>query len=257
MAKPTGVARGLATAALCAWLAACGRPGTPSQPTELNPESRLRVGEAAERTGDMETAISMYTAAADGAPDDSAVQVRAASGLARAGKWNQARDLLVARVKAHPKDPDLLRTLAAIYVMVGQPRTAISRFDELLAAAPADIGATVDKAVALDLQGQHAEAQALYRRAQARAPQDPVIANNLALSLLMSGQPQEALAALSQFAEADEVPDRLKINLGIILAANGQRDRALRLLEGRVTPADLDAMTQALRSGRPPIPNTP
>ncbi len=235
-------------------LAACGQTAQSGRQSELNPDSRLRVGEAAERAGDMETAVAMYMAAAQGAPDDIAVQVSAASGMARSGKWNQARDLLVERAKTHPRNPDLLRTLASIYVMVGQSRAAIVRYDEVLAIAPGDVHAMVDKGVALDLLGQHGEAQALYRKALTLVPNDAVISNDLALSLLMEGRPAEALAVLQPFAEADEVPDRIKVNIGIILAANGRTDQARRLLDGRIAPAELDNLTRALTRSRPAMP---
>ena len=235
---------------LCALLAGCGTFGGQQQQSALNAESRLRVGEAAERAGDKDTAVSMYTTAAEAAPEDAQIQVQAANGLARTGKWTQARDLLLGRLKTHPRDTSLQRALAAIYVMAGQSPAAIARFDEVLAVAPADIGALVDKGVALDLQARHAEAQVLYRRALALAPEDAVISNNLALSLMMSGRLREAQAVLMPFAEADDVPERLKINLGIISAANGDTEMARRLLEGRVGDADVAALTRALLRGR-------
>ena len=96
--------------------------------------------------------------------------------------------VLLGRVKLKPRDPDLLRALASIYVMVGQSRVAIARCDEVLAIAPGDVNAIDGKAVALDLAQRHGEAQAVYRRALTLAPEDPIISNNLALSLLMEGR---------------------------------------------------------------------
>ena len=236
-------------------LAACsGGSGTS---TELNAESRLRVAEAAERSGDKDTAVSMYTAAAESGPEDASVQVRAANGLARSGRWNQARDLLLMRLKQRPKDPDLLRALASIYVMVGQTRVAIARFDDVLATLPADVNALTDKAVALDMQSRHSEAQLLYRRALAIAPEDPAVSNNLALSLLMDGRLLEAREVLMPFIDADDVPERLKINLGIIMAANGEMDAARLLLNGHIGDAELVALTRAAARGRPPPTQLP
>lgn len=241
---------------LCGLLAACGQaPGT-AQRGNLDPMARLSVGEAAERSGDKDTAVAMYTAAAEGAPDDTVVQVRAASGLARTGKWNQARDLLLKDVKAHPNDPDLLRTLAAIYVMAGQPSYAVARLDEVLATRPNDLNAIVDKAVALDLQGRHSDAQALYRRALAIAPGDATVSNNFALSLMIEGRLREAQGVLEPFGEMDDVPERLRTNLAVIYAASGQPEKARRILGDRISDADLAAITRALARGGAVLPAT-
>ena len=236
---------------LCCALAACG--GTLGQHGDLTPDSRLRVAEAAEQSGNTDTAASMYAAAAEAAPEDMAVQVRAATGLARSGKWNPARDLLVTRLKTHPRDPDLLRALASIYVMVGQPGFAIARFNDVLAVVPADVDAMVGKAVALDLESRHADAQLLYRKALAVQPNDAVISNDLAISLMMSGHMREAQSVLEPFAEADDVPERLKVNLGIIYAANGEADRAHELLDGHIGDNDLRMLTRAIAHNAPVV----
>jgi Flp pilus assembly protein TadD len=219
----------------------------------MTADSRLKVAEAAEQSGDRDTAASMYVAAADSAPDDSDVQVRAATGMARSGKWNPARDLLVARLKAHPKDPDLLRALGSIYVMVGQSGFAITRFNEVLALAPNDVNAMVGKAVALDLQSRHADAQGLYRKALGLLPGDAVISNDLAISLMMSGHLREAQSVLAPFGDAEDVPERLKTNLGIIYAANGEAERSREMLEGRIAEGDLGLLTRAIAHSAPTI----
>jgi Flp pilus assembly protein TadD len=246
----------LLAACLGGALAACGG-ATSGLRSEMRPEDRLGVAEAAERSGDRDTAASMYSAAAEAAPDNIEVQVRAATGLARSGKWNPARDLLVNRLKAHPKDPELLRALASIYVMVGQSGYAIARFNDVLAGTPADVSAMVGKAVALDLQSRHVEAQEIYHRALALVPGDAVISNDLALSLMMAGRMREAQTVLAPFAESDDVPDRLKINLGIIYAANGDADHAREMLDGRVGDADLQALTNALAHNAPTVVKAP
>ena len=209
-------------------------------------DSRLRVAEAAEQSGDKDMAASQFAAAAEASPEDTATQIAAAGGLARAGKWPAARDLLTVRLKAHPNDPNLLRALASLHLLAGQFGPAIARLDQALAVAPSDTNALVDKAVALDLQHRHAEAQRLYRRALAILPDDPVISNDLAVSLMIEGRIREAQDVLAPFADSDTVPERLKNNLGILFAANGDTEDSRRMLEGRLADADLTALTHAL-----------
>ena len=248
-----GRAPWLLRAALCGMLAACA--ATPPGPTAgLDADSRLRVAEAAAASGDHALAVSMYQAAADSAPNDTALQLRCATGLARNGKTGAAKDLLIARLKAHPNDSDLLRGLAAIYVVTGLPSPAIGKLDEALAARPGDADALLDKAVALDLQGRHAQAQALYRQMLARAPDDPVVSNDLAVSLMIEGRTREAQAVLAPFADSDSVPDRVRINLGLIYAANGNAEAARRLLGDRLGEADVQTLTRTIASAAPSGP---
>ena len=94
----------------------------------------------------------------------------------------------------------------------------------MLAANPADVRALVDKAVALDLQGQHTAAQAIYRQVLATTPDDPATRNDLAMSLMLEGRTAQALETLAPMQNADTAPQRLKINLGILYAATGDRD---------------------------------
>jgi tetratricopeptide (TPR) repeat protein len=233
---------------LCAATAGCSSLSG-GQKSGFTSDSRLRVAEAAEQSGDKDMAASQYAAAAQAAPDDTATQIAAAGGLARNGKWVAARDLLTARLKTHPKDTELLRGLASLHLLAGQFGPAIARLDQALAVAPADTNALVDKAVALDLQHRHAEAQRLYRRALAIVPDDPVISNDLAVSLMIEGRTREAQEVLAPFADSDSAPERLRNNLGILYSANGDSEQSNRMLEGRLGAADLSVLTQAIRAG--------
>ena len=154
----------------------------PRQPT-LTTDARLQVAEAADASGDSELAISMYTEAAASEPANIALQLRCADALARYGKITQARQMLTERLRSNPGQPDLIRALALIDLVAGQPAQAIAGLDQVLAANPADIRALVDKAVALDLQGQHAAAQAIYQAgARDSRPMMRPTRNDLAMS---------------------------------------------------------------------------
>jgi Flp pilus assembly protein TadD len=235
---------------LCGVLAACAAPPSGSV-GGLDADQRLQVADAAAASGDHDLALSMYQQAADSAPNDTALQLRCATGLARNGKTGAAKDLLIARLKAHPHDSDLLRGLAAIYVVTGLPSPAINELNQALAARPGDSDALLDKAVALDLAGHHAEAQVLYRQMLAQTPDDAVISNDLAVSLMIEGRTREAQAVLAPFAESDAAPDRLRINLGLIYAANGNAEAARRLLGDRLGEADVQTLTRSIASATP------
>ena len=241
-----GLLRHLAVCACCA-LSACASTNAQRQPT-MSADARLQVAEAADASGDAELAISMYTAAAASEPANTNLQLRCADALARRGKIDAARKLLAERLRAYPGQPDLVRALALINLVAGQPAQAITELDQILAANPGDTRALVDKAVALDLQGQHAAAQAIYQQVLTIAPNDAAARNDLALSLMLEGRTHQALETLAPMQDADGSPRRLKVNLGILYAATGNVERSRQLLGDRVSDGDVSALTRALAS---------
>jgi Flp pilus assembly protein TadD len=231
----------------CAALTACTSIDAQRQPT-LTTEARLQVAEAADASGDRELAISMYTAAAASEPTNIALQLRCADALARNGKVAQARQLLTERLRTNSSQPDLIRALALIDLVAGQPAQAIAGLDQALASNPGDIRALTDKAVALDLQGQHAAAQAIYRQVLATSPNDAAATNDLAISMMLEGRTRQALEILAPMQDTDGSPQRLRVNLGILYAATGNVERSQQLLGDRVSDSDLSALTRALAS---------
>ena len=208
----------------------------------------MQVAAAAEASGDKDLAISMYAAAAAGQPSNLDLQLRYADALVRSNKVAQAQQLLTEKLRASPHQERLIRALAQIDLITGQAAQAIVKFDQLLAANPGDVGALVDKAVALDLQGQHAAAQAIYRQVLAPAPNDAAARNDLAVSMMLEGRTRQALETLAPMQDADTSPQRLKVNLGILYAATGNVERSRQLLGDRVSESDLSALTRALAS---------
>jgi Flp pilus assembly protein TadD len=232
-------------AGACITLTACTSIDRQHKPT-LTTDAQLQVAEAAEAGGDSELAISMYTAAAASEPSNIALQLRCADALARNGKVTQARQMLGDRLRTNSSQPDLVRALALIDLVAGQTAQAIAGLDQVLASNPGDVRALVDKGVALDLQRQHAAAQAIYRQVLATSPDDAATRNNLAVSLMMEGRTSEALETLEPIQDANNSPSRLRGNLGILYAATGNVERSRQLLGGRVSDGDLLALTRAL-----------
>lgn len=242
--KRLGLTWAAASAAWIGLLAGCASHQTVEH--GLTAESRLRVADAAETSGDKQTARSMYAAAANDSPNDTQIQLRSAEGLTRNGGLGDAAELLARRLKSTPRDPELLRTLGAIQIMSGEPGRAILTLSDVLAAKPDDAKALVNKAVALDILHKHDEAQVLYRKAMMQLPDDMTIANDLALSLLLSGQREAARLTLLPFRDARELPERVRTNIGILDAATGHPVEAGQVLGSRIASADLASLTQAI-----------
>jgi Flp pilus assembly protein TadD len=238
----------------CCSLLACGSltdQSARSRSAILTDDAKLRVAEAADVGGDGDLALSMYVAAAQNAPTDVPLQLRCADALARRGHYGEAKQLLTDRLKTNPRQPELTRGLALVYLISGDPRHAIEMLDQILAARPDDAAALTDKGIAMDLLQRHAEAQALYRQALASSPNDPAINNDLALSMMLEGRTREAQQILEPFKGA-EAPRRLTTNLGILLAANGRMEQARPLVEGQVSNDELQTIAKALSRGTAP-----
>ena len=235
---------------LAATLAGCAA-AQPHPPVQLGADSRLRVAAAAEAAGDDDLAASMYSTAAGAAGADTTLLLRCAEGLARLGHPAEARQLLAARAAASHGDPDVVRTLAALDLNAGQPAAAIAGLDVALAARPGDVAALVDKAVALDLQSRHGDAQALYYRALLAAPGDTAILNDLAMSLLLDGHVQDAIAVLAPVQDAVGLPDRARTNLGVMYALAGDAERGRRLIGRDLSDLYLAEIAKAVGAAGP------
>jgi Flp pilus assembly protein TadD len=231
----------------CGALTACAA-NDPRHGGTLSAEARLQVAQAADAAGDTELAVSMYTAAAATEPNNINVQLRAADALARAGKIDQARQLLADRLRGSHSQPDLMRAIALVDLVAGQPAQALAEFETVLAIAPTDVRTRVDTAVALDLLGRHAEAQAIYRDVLAATPNDSATRNNLAVSMMLEGRTRQALDTLAPLQTEDTTPPRVKVNLGILYAATGDAERSRQLLGDRGSDAEVAALTRALAS---------
>ena len=106
------------------------------------------------------------------------------------------------------------------------------------------------RGVALDLLGQHVEAQRSYRTALAANPADIPTANNLALSLMLDGRAPEAVTILAALARRGGAPPRVAVNLGLAQAANGDRNAAQTTLSGRMASEDLDSLAVTIGTAR-------
>src|SRR5581483_2706072 len=109
-------------------LAACASM-QPSQHGELSPSIRLKLAEAAEAAGDKDLSLSMYAAAANSNPGNVELQLRSVETMAQSGKVGEARTLLRSRLKEDPGQLALLRALALVDLISGEPGEAITIFD--------------------------------------------------------------------------------------------------------------------------------
>jgi Flp pilus assembly protein TadD len=212
----------------------------------MNTEARLHVAEVAENSGDSDTALSMYAAAAKNDPKAVDAQVRYARALAAAGRTEHAKQALLTALKATPRNAELQRALASVEIVAGDFQQAAGRFAQITAARPKDVDALIDQGVALDLSGHSGNARVLYARALTLRPDDMTATNDMAMSLLLDGRFQEARNLLMPFVDRDETPQRLKNNLAIAYAGTGDLAAARAAARGAYTDAQLVDVISAL-----------
>jgi Flp pilus assembly protein TadD len=243
-------ANAAALAAACCMLVACGQ-GSGSQ--QQKPQSadavsatQLRIAAAAEKGGDSNLAAAMYGKVGSESSSDYKLQLKVAEGLARNGKFPEAEQALKDGLKSNPGQPDLLRALALINIILGQPEQAVVELDRVIAVRPKDSAALVNKAIALDLMKMHGDAQVLYRKALELSPGDLEISNDLAVSMMLEGRLKEAEAVLAPLQYTEAYSSRMKNNLGVIYAASGARAKAEHAVADGVSMATIETIAQAL-----------
>ncbi|HUB14584.1 MAG TPA: tetratricopeptide repeat protein [Acetobacteraceae bacterium] len=210
-----------ASLAVAALLTACGTPSTTQNLGRENDESHLRVAQAAAASGDLQLAESVYANASTAAPSDTTVQLGYADTLLRLNQISQARDVLVSHLQT-VREPQRLRgPLGAIDVLQGNATQAVKELDSAIAGDPGSMRWVVDKAIALDMLGQHSAAQVLYRKALADQPDDIITINDFALSLALSGQKSEALRIAAPLDEHTDLPHRVAVTYDVLRAVGG------------------------------------
>ncbi|QOG21828.1 tetratricopeptide repeat protein [Bradyrhizobium sp. SEMIA] len=115
---------------------------------------------------------------------DPAMRERIALALGRDADEKALRDAL----KQRPDNVDAAIPLARALLARKCPNGALEVLDGILLAAPGDLRALNAKAVVLDHEGRHREAQELYRQGLAAEPANPMLRNNFKLSLALEGK---------------------------------------------------------------------
>ena len=107
---------------------------------------------------------------------------------------------------------------------------AISIYDPMVKANPADAIAWSGLGSAWDMSGDHVKAQSVYRAGLSAVPSDVALRSNLGLSLVLSGQPREGANLLLEIAGATNAPPQARQNLALAYGVLGNGEAAGRIL---------------------------
>jgi Flp pilus assembly protein TadD len=226
----------------------------------------MRIGAAAQSSGDLPSALGVYRRAAELAPQDPAPLIAAGDVLLQMGSVNEAIVSYNAAL-VRPGDSQGAQVgLARAFLKTGKPQLALTPLSKAMEASPDDPKLLLLLGVTKDLAGSHLEGQAYYRAGLVRAPGDPALTVDLALSLAISGNYPNAISVLQPLAMSAAGTAQERQTLALIYGLNGNTAEAARI--GRIDLDDTsveqnlayyqslrglspEARTQAILSGGP------
>jgi Flp pilus assembly protein TadD len=201
-------------------------------------QSLVRLGDAARQTNDLAGAVKLYRNALIESPDQVDVLLVLGGTLFQGGDHAEAIESYNKVLTLAPQRPDAHLGLGRVYLAEYKPNQARVEFTAALQADPRNVQAFNDQGVALDMLGQHFDAQQSYMKGLAFAPDNTALRNNLGLSLAISGNYDQAVVELSNLSlEPGSIP-RNRENLALALGLKGDTQGAAKLLR-----ADLDEQT--------------
>jgi len=131
------------------------------------------------------------------------------------------------------------------------PVQAQASFLSVLEREPRNKIALNNLGIAFDLQGDHAKAQDAYRRAMGLDPSMRAAEVNMALSMALSGHAADAVQILRPIADLPAATPRMRHDLAVALMLAGDQQGAARLLNGDLTPEQVDRALLAYRGLSP------
>ena len=201
-------------------------------------QSLVRLGDAARQTNDLAGAVKLYRNALIENPDQVDILLVLGGTLFQGGDHAEAIESYNKVLTLVPQRPDAHLGLGRVYLAEYKPNQARVEFTAALQADPRNVQAFNDQGVALDMLGQHFDAQQSYMKGLAVAPDNVALRNNLGLSLAISGNYDQAVVELSNLSlEPGSIP-RNRENLALALGLKGDTQGAAKLLR-----ADLDEQT--------------
>jgi Flp pilus assembly protein TadD len=226
----------------------------PAEPPRALPTSQrtamlIRLGDDMRHDGDAAGALGLYRAASQDALRDPSLLQRMGEAFIDMRDPARAEQAFRGALAFDPGNAAAERGLGQSLLAQGKAAEALPILQRL-ARDSSDPALLRAWGTALDMVGQPADAQAVYRRGLSLAPVDADLHGNLALSLALSGDTVDALTQM-QAAIASPAPDpRQDANAVLVLALTGDpgaaRMRGDATIGGAATETLLARASQAL-----------
>lgn len=212
----------------------------PRSTSEADDATRLRLSQLSEPSGDIDQQLSIVAAAAAREPSNQSVQMRYATALSKAGRYQQA---LTVAEPIYAKSRDQISSgllVGRLQIQLDQASAAGATYRDILGREPSHIEALNGLGITDVMQGALAAAETDFRRAVGIAPTDRESRNNLALALALEQRTEEAIPMLRDLLREDTVSRPVRTNLALAYVVSGNRGKAVEMLSAFMSAAEAD-----------------
>ncbi|HYY72935.1 MAG TPA: tetratricopeptide repeat protein [Candidatus Bathyarchaeia archaeon] len=144
-------------------------------------------------------------------------ELEQAMGLAKAGRFDDAAEILEKLLEKNPRFADAHVKLIAIYAQLGQPQKAEGHFQAAVRLHPQDPESYFDRGLLLASQENFVEAEAAFRKVLAIDPQHRDAQLNLGSMLEAQGKLPEAMSQYQRVLDINPEDAQAHFGLGRIL----------------------------------------
>ena len=197
-------------------------------------QAQIAVAESSLQSGDYEKGYRILNQVAATNPGSSKTMLALGNAYFADGAYLKARSFYQKALALGEKRKGTLG-IARVQIAERDFQGANSTLSPLLKRHSTDYEALNMKGVIYDAQGQHDQAQAIYRQILLQKPDDAKAMNNLALSLMLSGQFEAAEVVETELYHSNKDDPRVRQNLALIMHLRGNEKQASALTEGYLT----------------------
>jgi cellulose synthase operon protein C len=196
-----------------------------------NPIYDMVSAELYEKAGRKDDAVDLLEKAVAAQPSADALIAELSGLYARTGDLAKAEAVLNTRLKADPKDVAIRSALASLYIEQKKYDNAIAEYTRVVAERPADAAALNNLAWLYQEKGNLAKARGLAEQAVAAAPRAPLVEDTLGWILLAQGETDNALTYLSAASRSAPKNPDIQYHLAVTLNRLGRTADAQAMLE--------------------------
>jgi len=190
----------------------------------------LHIAEVSLDSGNLDVATTLFEKIVAADPHSVPGLTGLGDTLYAVGDYTRARVYYERALQVEPNATAPMIWVARVSIHQRRFDDAIATYHKILALTPSDPLASAGLGVAMDLQGNHAGAQAVLREALNANPGNPTLSINLGLSLTLSGDPRDGANVLLDVTRFPGAPPEARQDLALAYGLLGNTDAAAAIL---------------------------